>query len=505
MKKNKAIFCWSGGKDSSLALYKVLQENKYDVCYLLTTINGNNKRISMHGIRESLLDEQVESIGIPQMKVYTYDTSNDEYEKAMEDAFLQAKIEGINYVIYGDIFLEDLRLYRERTLNRVGLKAVFPLWKKDTRSLIDEFIRYQFKTVVCCVNAAVLDKSYVGRLIDLDFVKSLPKGVDVCGENGEFHSFCFDGPIFKKPINIQIKEKIFKTLDIASNNDTKIGFWYSEIENRASIIEEYFPMRIVCLTEETTETLYLIGEDHRIVGISGFTVRPKKARKEKPIVSAFINADFDKIISLQPDLVIGFSDLQADIARELVKRGITVWINNHRSVKEIFSMMMQLGYLVGKSIKIESLITSIKNNIEIIKERNQIYKIKPKVYFEEWDDPLISGICWVSELIEIAGGIDIYVHNKNASLAKDRIIEFSDDVVKHNPDIIIASWCGKKFKKEKLLQRKNWQTINAVKNNFIFEIKSSIILQPGPAALTEGLQQFSDIIEKWHFFKKSNS
>lgn len=501
MQKCKAIFSWSGGKDSSLALYKVLQENEFDVCYLLTTINGNNNRISMHGIRESLLDEQVESIGIPQMKVYTYGTSNDEYEKAMEDAFLQAKAEGINYIIYGDIFLEDLRLYRERTLNRIGLKAVFPLWKKDTRLLIDEFIRYQFKTIVCCVNAAVLDKSYVGRLIDVAFINSLPKGVDVCGENGEFHSFCFDGPIFRKSINIQTKEKIFKTHDIASNSDTEMGFWYCEIDNGARIIEEHFPKRIICLTEETTETLYLIGADHRIVGISGFTVRPKKARKEKPIVSAFINADFDKIISLQPDLVIGFSDLQADIAKELVKRGITVWINNHRSINEIFSMMMQLGCLVGKSEIVEKLITSIKNDIQIIKDKNQIYSVKPKVYFEEWDDPLISGICWVSELIEIAGGIDIYVHNRNASLAKDRIIEFSDDVVKHNPDIIIASWCGKKFKKEKLLQRKNWQTINAIKNNFIFEINSSIILQPGPAALTEGLQQLAEIIEKWHFFK----
>ena len=268
---------------------------------------------------------------------------------------------------------------------------------------------------------------------------------------------------------------------------------------------DHYPKRIVCLTEETTETLYLLGEEERIVGISGFTIRPLRARKEKPIVSAFTNANIDKIVALEPDLVIGFSDLQSTIAKELIEKGVTVWVNNHRTVHGIFAMIAQLGGLVGKSGKANELIHQYEMDIERIRAAGDNRRRKPKIYFEEWFDPLISGICWVSELIEIAGGIDIYKENRSASLAKDRIIADNNEVVERNPDIIIASWCGKMFKKEKLVTRENWGSINAVKNDFIFEIKSPIILQPGPAAVTDGIRAIATIVEKWHLFNEDGN
>jgi len=263
---------------------------------------------------------------------------------------------------------------------------------------------------------------------------------------------------------------------------------------------DFFPKRIICLTEETVETLYLLGEQDRIVGVSGFAVRPRQVRKEKPIVSTFTDADIDKIIALKPDLVIGFSDIQAGIAKELIAKGITVWINNYRSVEGIFNMIGQLGNLVGKPDKAKNLVDQFLKDIERISEAASKIEQKPKVYFEEWYDPLISGICWVSELIELAGGMDIYREKQNASLAKDRIIANKDEVIERNPDIIIASWCGKKFKREKLVARESWNKINAVRDNFVFEIKSSVILQPGPAAVTEGIREIADIINAWHSF-----
>lgn len=262
--------------------------------------------------------------------------------------------------------------------------------------------------------------------------------------------------------------------------------------------EDFFPKQIVCLTEEPTEVLYLLGEEHRIVGISGFTVRPAIARKEKPKVSAFTSANIDKILALKPDLVIGFSDIQADIAKSLIAKGITVWINNHRSVEDIYKMMVQLGCMVGKGDKAIKLVNQYRATIHKLCAKNQLKPIKPKIYFEEWYDPLISGITWVSQIIELAGGIDIFRETQHTSLAKDRIIADNNEVVLRNPDIIIASWCGKKFKKDQLIKRENWDQINAVKNDFIFEIKSDIILQPGPAAVTEGVEQMAAIIEKWH-------
>ncbi len=259
----------------------------------------------------------------------------------------------------------------------------------------------------------------------------------------------------------------------------------------------YYPERIICLTEETTETLYLLGEQDRIVGISGFTVRPKKARKEKPKVSTFLDAKTDEILDLKPDLVIGFSDIQANIAKELIAQGITVWVNNHRSVQGILKMMVQLGALVGQQPKALELVKNIENDIAQIKAATNHWKVKPKVYFEEWFDPLISGIRWVSEIIEIAGGEDLFPEFAKNSLAKDRIIANHSEIIKRNPDVILASWCGKMFKKPKLLAREGWANINAVKTDAIFEIKSELILQPGPAALMEALPQIHQIFKEW--------
>ncbi len=261
---------------------------------------------------------------------------------------------------------------------------------------------------------------------------------------------------------------------------------------------DYGPQRIVCLTEETVETLYLLGEQDRIVGISGFVVRPIAARKEKPVVSAFTDADTDKILALQPDLVIGFSDIQASIAKELISRGVTVWVNNHRTVQGILKMIVQLGALVGKQQEAIRIAGDYAMRLKDIQQLSNQQLHRPKVYFEEWFDPLISGICWVSELVEIAGGDDIYREFQTQSLAKNRIIANPDEVIERNPDIIIASWCGKKFKKEKMLSRKGWNQIAAIKHDFVFEIKSSKILQPGPAALTDGLADIAAIIMRWH-------
>ena len=236
MNKTRAVFCWSGGKDSSLALYRVLQSGDWDIRYLLTTLNGHHRRISMHGVQETLLDRQAAAIGIPLIKVFTYEASNSEYEQQMEQALLRAKSEGIEHVIFGDIFLEDLRVYREQQLERVGMKAVFPLWKQDTRALLADFLKLGFKTITCCVNDAYLDKTQVGKIIAEHFIEQLPLPVDPCGENGEFHTFCFDGPLFKEPVLFDIAETVYQPLvlkeaDCPVNDDghqTK-GFWYCEL------------------------------------------------------------------------------------------------------------------------------------------------------------------------------------------------------------------------------------------------------------------------------------
>ena len=257
------------------------------------------------------------------------------------------------------------------------------------------------------------------------------------------------------------------------------------------------PQRIVCLTEETTEWLYLLGQEHRIVGISGYTVRPRRARAEKPKVSAFLSAKIDKIVALNPDCVFGFSDLQADIAALLVRAGVQVTIFNQRSVDEIFSMLYQVAAMVGQAEQGLRHLQQMREQLDAIKRTAASFKRRPKVYFEEWDEPHISGIRWVSELIGIAGGDDCFPELAQMPLGKDRIIAEGKTIIERAPDIIIGSWCGKKFRAEKVASREGWQDVPAVRHQQLFEIKSADILQPGPAALTDGVMQMHQIVRQW--------
>lgn len=258
-----------------------------------------------------------------------------------------------------------------------------------------------------------------------------------------------------------------------------------------------FPERIVCLTEETTETLYLLGEERRIVGISGFTVRPPRARREKPKVSAFTSAKIDRIVALEPDLVLGFSDLQADIAAELIRAGIEVHVFNHRSVAEILRTIAVLGGMIGCEAKAAALVEQLAGGIERVRVSAAALPRRPKVYFEEWDEPQISAIRWVSELIGIAGGDDCFPELARESLGKARIIADPLEVPRRAPDIIMGSWCGKKFRPENVAARPGWADVPAVRDGELHEVKSSIILQPGPAALTDGLAAIHERIVKW--------
>jgi iron complex transport system substrate-binding protein len=258
------------------------------------------------------------------------------------------------------------------------------------------------------------------------------------------------------------------------------------------------PQRIVCLTEETTEWLYLLGQEARIVGISGYTVRPRRAREEKPKVSAFLSAKIDKILDLRPDCVFGFSDLQADIAAELIRKGVQVTVFNQRSVEEIFSMLYQVAAMVGEVERGLALLEGMRARLAAIRQAAQALPSRPKVFFEEWDEPHISCIRWVSELVGIAGGDDCFPELAAQSLGKDRIIGDGAEIVRRNPDIIIGSWCGKKFRPEKVAARPGWENVNAVKNGQLFEIKSADILQPGPAALTDGVEQLHSIVTNWN-------
>ncbi len=256
------------------------------------------------------------------------------------------------------------------------------------------------------------------------------------------------------------------------------------------------PERIICLTEETVETLYLLGEERRIVGVSGYAVRPVRVRREKPRVSAFVSADFEKILALKPDLVLAFSDLQADIAAELIRRNVAVHAFNQRDIAGIFDMIRTLGALVGAAAKAEALVASLERRLAQTRGRAAALKRRPRVYFEEWDEPIISGIGWVAELVEIAGGIDAFPALSRCKHAKERIVS-GEDVIAARPDIIVGSWCGKKFVPEKVAARPGFADIAAVRDGFLREIKSPVILQPGPAALTDGLDALAAIIEEW--------
>jgi len=253
-----------------------------------------------------------------------------------------------------------------------------------------------------------------------------------------------------------------------------------------------YPRRIICLTEETTETLYLLGEQERIVGVSGYTVRPPEARL-KPKVSAFINAKFHKILALEPDLVFAFSDLQADIAAELIRLGVTVMTFNQRSVTEILEMILTIGRIVGGEERARRLVSTLEGEVAAIRDSAARFAHRPRVLFEEWYDPLISGIRWVDELIEVAGGECVFPELRKHQAAKDRIVNPAD-VIGRDPEVIIGSWCGRAVKKDWIRKRDGWDRIGAVSNNHIYEVKSAYILQPGPAALTEGLRQLHAIL-----------
>ncbi|WJI17668.1 ABC transporter substrate-binding protein [Pseudoxanthomonas winnipegensis] len=257
------------------------------------------------------------------------------------------------------------------------------------------------------------------------------------------------------------------------------------------------PRRIVCLTEEPCETLYALGESARIVGISGFTVRPPQARREKPKVAAFTSASIDKILALKPELAIGFSDIQAEIAAALVKAGVEVWIANHRSVAGIVDYVRRLGALVGCAARAEAYADALERGLDAIRAQAASLPRRPTVYFEEWDQPLITGIQWVAELIEIAGGRDAFPVLSREPLAKGRILADGAPVIAAAPDIILGSWCGKRFRPEQVAARPGWESIPAVREGQLHEIKSPLILQPGPAALTDGVQAIAAIIQAW--------
>lgn len=257
------------------------------------------------------------------------------------------------------------------------------------------------------------------------------------------------------------------------------------------------PQRIVCLTEETTEWIYLLGQEHRIVGISGYTVRPRRARDEKPKVSAFLNAKIDKILALEPDCVFGFSDLQADIASALVRAGVQVTVFNQRSVDQIFAMMFQVAALLGCADAGLAQINAMRARLQSIANEASTLPRRPRVYFEEWDEPAISAIQWVSELMGIAGGDDCFPELATQAMGKNRIIADPQEIIRRRPDIVIGSWCGKKFRPEKVAGRAGWQEVPAVRDRALFEIKSADILQPGPAALTDGVDQLHRIVMDW--------
>ena len=257
-----------------------------------------------------------------------------------------------------------------------------------------------------------------------------------------------------------------------------------------------YPQRIVCLTTEPTEVLYLLGEQDRIVGISGFTTRPAIARKEKPKIAAFTSAKIDKILELKPDLVLGFSNLQADIAAALIRAGVEVHIFNQRSIAQVLNMIATVGSLVGAADKAQQLVTGLEQKIQQARDVASQLPARPVVYFEEWNEPMICSIKWASELIEIAGASDCFLELSRHHSAKDRTVQ-AHQVIERQPDIIVGSWCGKKFQPEQVIAREGWHNIPAVKNGLVFEIKSADILQPGPSLITHGLPQLQSIIQQW--------
>lgn len=258
-----------------------------------------------------------------------------------------------------------------------------------------------------------------------------------------------------------------------------------------------YPQRIVCLTEETTEWLYLLGQEQRIVGISGYTVRPPRARQEKPRISSFLDGKIDRIVALEPDLVIGFSDMQAALADKLIRAGLNVLVTNQRSVAQIFQTLRLVAGLVGAQERAEAWITQCQARHAQIAQAASTWPRRPRLYFEEWDEPMISAIRWVSELVTVAGGDDVFPELALQSMGRDRVIADALAPARRAPDIIVGSWCGKKFRPEKVAARAGWAEVPAVRDGELHEIKSCDILQPGPAALTDGLEKLHTICARW--------
>jgi iron complex transport system substrate-binding protein len=256
------------------------------------------------------------------------------------------------------------------------------------------------------------------------------------------------------------------------------------------------PERIVCLTEETVETLYLLGEQERIVGISGYVVRPPEARRDKPKVSAFTSAKVEKILALEPDLVLAFSDIQADIVATLVKHGLEVFTFNQRTLAEVLDAIRMTGALVGAADRAAHLASTLAAGVELARRQSERFERRPKVYFEEWDEPGITAIGWVSDLIEAAGGVNVFADRARGRAARERFVTHAE-IIAHSPDVIIGSWCGKRFRPDHVMARPGYEAIPAIKCGAVYEIKSSLILQPGPAALTDGLAALKAIIERW--------
>jgi iron complex transport system substrate-binding protein len=257
------------------------------------------------------------------------------------------------------------------------------------------------------------------------------------------------------------------------------------------------PQRIVCLTEETTEWLYLLGQERRIVGISGYTVRPPRARQEKPRISSFLDGKIGRIVALEPDLVIGFSDMQAALADKLIRAGLNVLVTNQRSVAQIFQTLRLVAGLVGAQDRAEAWIDQCQARHAQIAQAASTWPRRPRVYFEEWDEPMISAIRWVSELVTVAGGDDVFPELALQSMGRDRVIADALEPARRAPDVIIGSWCGKKFRPEKVAGRSGWAEVPAVRQGELHEIKSCDILQPGPAALTDGLEKLHKICARW--------
>ena len=425
--KPKAIFCWSGGKDSSYALHQVLSEASFEIIFLLTTINRHFKRVSMHGVREELLDLQTQSIGLPLVKVYVAKGTNEEYESEMAQAFLNAKSQGVETVIFGDIFLEDLKDYREKQLAILGMKAYFPLWKKDTKLLVEDFIHLGFKSITCCVSDQFLDERFVGRSVDAEFVEDLPQSIDPCGENGEYHSFCFDGPIFKFPIQFTIGEKVhrppgFWFIDLLPLSELNLQvFSITDQLGRTITLPNHPPQRIVSLVPSLTELLYDLGLDQEVVGITKFCIHPTEWFKTKSRVGGTKQVSFESIAELQPDLIIANKEENQQQQVEALMQDYPVWISDIATLAQALEMIQSVGKLVGRERQANEMVHEIQDLFNVllsdfspnfIPRGFPISKLKSAIYLI-CNDPLMAAGkgTFIDDMLQYAGFSNVLQSN----------------------------------------------------------------------------------------------